>query len=78
MSVDIEKLKQLSADRLYEDEGFLSELRNKYGDEDGERKFKELETIIINKVDDFLYLDDEDKIMEEMYKFIRELKDKIV
>ncbi|MDD3626308.1 MAG: hypothetical protein PHV06_03235 [bacterium] len=75
MAVDIEKLKQISAERLYEDEGFLSGLREKYGDEEGEKKFKELEAVIIKKVDDFIYLNDEDKIREAMDEFVHQLKE---
>lgn len=78
MGIDLEMIKQMSAERLCEDEGFLSELREKFGDEEGQKKFLELENIIIEKVDDFKDLDDHDKIMEEMGKFIRKLKDDIL
>ncbi len=78
MGIDLEMIKQMSAERLSEDEGFLSELREKFGDEEGQKKFLELENIIIEKVDDFKDLNDHDKIMEEMGKFIRKLKDDVL
>ncbi|MCK4667734.1 tRNA (N6-threonylcarbamoyladenosine(37)-N6)-methyltransferase TrmO [Candidatus Dependentiae bacterium] len=78
MGIDLEMIKQMSAERLCEDEGFLSELREKLGDEGGQKKFLELENIIIEKVDDFKHLNDHDKIMEEMGIFIRKLKDDIL
>ena len=73
--MDLEKIRQICAEQLYEDEVFLSELRNKFGDEGGEKKFHELEKIIIEKVDDFKDYNDSEKILEEMGKFIRQLKD---
>lgn len=78
MGIDLEMIKQMSAERLSEDETFLSELREKFGDEVGEKKFLELENIIIEKVEDFKHLNDQEKILEEMGKFIRKLKDDVL
>ena len=73
---NIERLKQMASEMLYEDEGFLVALREKFGNIEGEKVLKKLETKAINKVKDFLYLNDEEKILTELGKFIKKLKDK--
>lgn len=75
--MDLEKIKQVSCEMLYDDETFFDELRKKYGNDNGQKKFHLLEKKIINEVDNLSRDNDENEISEKIAVFIRNLKKQI-
>lgn len=71
--MEIEKIKQLASEMLYENETFLDELREKYG-EKGMEILQSLERSILKKVEKIDTSLNDDKIRDEIYKMISELK----
>ncbi|MCD6578453.1 hypothetical protein J7L48_03180 [bacterium] len=75
--MDIKKIKQLASEMLYENETFMDELREKYGEE-GMNIMQNLEKSILKKVEKIDTSLGDDRIRDEIYKILVVLKKKLL